>query len=422
MHFKLLFIVLSLFCIANCTGPKNISNINLSYLYEEGSLIHPEFQAYHISSIKSRLFIKLKSNEFLHTKELNEKNFSAKIKIKIEVLNSYESSEIIDSSSIFIKHFGSNEDIESIIESIDFSAAMNGRYLLRISISDTKRRLNANFYKSLNKYNKYESNNFHVSKTAKGATIFNDFINSNEPIGIKYEYENTDTLYIKEYKRKLGFASPPFSLSPIKKNYQNPDTSYFILKKSLESFQYTATNFGLYHFTTKRDTIDGLTLFNFTKNFPEISNISEMIEPLRYITTKEEFQELKGSLDKKLAMDNFWISLGKDPSISKTLIKRYYRRVEKSNKVFSAEIEGWRTDRGLLYIVLGPPKAIYRTNDTETWIYGDDQNIEPLNFTFVKHKNKFTNSDYKLIRKPIYKNIWMTATSSWRQGRVFNAK
>ena len=34
-----------------------------------------------------------------------------------------------------------------------------------------------------------------------------------------------------------------------------------------------------------------------------------------------------------------------------------------------AEVEGWRTDRGLVHIIFGTPNSIYKNDDTETWIY-----------------------------------------------------
>ena len=143
---SILFFLL-LCALVACTGPRNISNVNLSYLYKDGSLIKPEFKIYHLSANKSRLYLKLKSNQFLHTKELNDEKFNAKIIVRVDVLNSYESSDLIDSVSASITHFGVNEDKHKLLKHLDLNVTMSSNLLLKITITDVKRQLTNIFYK-----------------------------------------------------------------------------------------------------------------------------------------------------------------------------------------------------------------------------------------------------------------------------------
>ena len=105
---------------------------------------------------------------------------------------------------------------------------------------------------------------------------------------------------------------------------------------------------------------------------------------------------------------------------ARVLIKSYYSRVQYANIFFTSYFEGWKTDRGLIYIIFGPPSSVYRNNETEIWNYSQSYNYGPLNFTFDKIKNPFTSNDYQLRRSNYYELPWYRAVDSWRDGRVVN--
>ncbi|MPN51542.1 hypothetical protein SDC9_199190 [bioreactor metagenome] len=86
-----------------------------------------------------------------------------------------------------------------------------------------------------------------------------------------------------------------------------------------------------------------------------------------------------------------------------------------ANRLFTSYTEGWQTDRGMIYIVFGPPNIVYRSDDTESWIYGEENNFFSITFTFNKVKNIFCDNDYILQRAPVYKDNWFRAVDIWRQ-------
>ncbi|NQY09206.1 MAG: GWxTD domain-containing protein [Flavobacteriales bacterium] len=394
----------------------------MSYLYKDGSLIKPEFKIYHLSANKSRLYLKLKSNQFLHTKELNDEKFNAKIIVRVDVLNSYESSDLIDSVSASITHFGVNEDKHKLLKHLDLNVTMSSNLLLKITITDVKRQLTNIFYKNMSKSNKYEGLNFHIAKAGNEGPLFGNYVENNSEYHIICSNQTVQKLYVRYYKNTKTLPLPPHSTNKIEPLSYKADSLFIINMATDSTFIFKPKSRGVYHFQINKEVRDGLTLVNFTPNYPKITSIAELVEPLRYITNKDEFIELIESKNKKSSIDKFWISLGKDPTRSKSLIKTYYKRIEKANEMFAAHVEGWRTDRGLIYAVMGPPNSIYRVNNSETWIYGEDQSPQALNFTFIVNKNPFTDNDYYLIRSEAYKNVWMMAVESWRQGRAFNAK
>jgi GWxTD domain-containing protein len=153
----------------------------------------------------------------------------------------------------------------------------------------------------------------------------------------------------------------------------------------------------------------------FDEGFPEIYTPEQLRAPLKYITTNKEFDLLMASDQPKAAVDNFWLSKAGNEERAKSLIQKYYRNVEESNAYFTSYLEGWKTDRGLIYTVLGKPNYVYRSENTEEWIYGEPEHRNSLWFTFVKVKNPFTDRDYMLLRSPTFKDPWNITVQSWRR-------
>ena len=86
-----------------------------------------------------------------------------------------------------------------------------------------------------------------------------------------------------------------------------------------------------------------------------------MIEPLAYLASQDELDTLRFALKQKMALDDFWIKMGGNVDKARELIRIYYTRVLYSNFYFSSYKEGWRSERGMIYIIYGPPDKVYKT-------------------------------------------------------------
>ena len=91
-----------------------------------------------------------------------------------------------------------------------------------------------------------------------------------------------------------------------------------------------------------------------------------------------------------------------------------------ANTYFTSYTEGWKTDRGLIYIIFGLPVTIYKAENIERWIYGTSQSNKTLVFNFMRQENPFTANDYVLSREEMYKISWTQAVDTWRNGRVYS--
>lgn len=85
-------------------------------------------------------------------------------------------------------------------------------------------------------------------------------------------------------------------------------------------------------------------------------------EDVSYIITEEEraaFEALSTDEERHQFIEQFW--LRRDPTPD-TLLNEYqqehYRRIAYANQHFTSGIPGWRTDRGRIYILWGPPDQI----------------------------------------------------------------
>ncbi len=126
---------------------------------------------------------------------------------------------------------------------------------------------------------------------------------------------------------------------------------------------------GIYHCTIGRDIAEGYTFYNMGSTYPTLKTPEAMIEPLAYLASQDEMDSLRSALKKKLALDNFWISLGGNVDKARELIRIYYTRVLYTNFYFTSYRQGWRTERGMIYIIYGPPDKVYKTVDGENWGY-----------------------------------------------------
>jgi len=85
-------------------------------------------------------------------------------------------------------------------------------------------------------------------------------------------------------------------------------------------------------------------------------------EDVRWIITDQErkaFMQLSNDEERDKFIEAFWDRRNPNPDSEDNEFKdEHYRRIEYANEHFPAGIPGWKTDRGRIYIVFGPPDEI----------------------------------------------------------------
>jgi GWxTD domain-containing protein len=85
-------------------------------------------------------------------------------------------------------------------------------------------------------------------------------------------------------------------------------------------------------------------------------------EDVRWIITDEElsaFKKLTTNAERDQFIEAFWQRRDPTPDTAENEYKEeHYRRIAYANEHFAAGIPGWKTDRGRIYIMYGPPTSI----------------------------------------------------------------
>jgi len=85
-------------------------------------------------------------------------------------------------------------------------------------------------------------------------------------------------------------------------------------------------------------------------------------EDVIYIITDEErqaFKRLQTDEEREQFIEQFWLRRDPTPdTVENEFKEEHYRRIAYSNERFASGIPGWKTDRGRIYIMYGPPDEI----------------------------------------------------------------
>jgi GWxTD domain-containing protein len=117
-----------------------------------------------------------------------------------------------------------------------------------------------------------------------------------------------------------------------------------------------------------------------TKSFEDID---KAIYQLRYVASSGEIEKIESSRNEKEKQKrffDFWEELDPTPRTKKNeAMEQYFARVEYADKKFKSSSNGWNTDRGRIFIILGPAENVSRSymnsspGEYEVWIYPDNR-------------------------------------------------
>jgi len=110
-----------------------------------------------------------------------------------------------------------------------------------------------------------------------------------------------------------------------------------------------------------------------------LKDIDNALDALKYITTETELDSLRrGSMEERRAhLEGFWRAKGGRPETAfNDVMTEYYRRADHATRNFGTlrQPDGFRSDRGRIYVLYGPPSSTDRMLDPvsgfhEVWTY-----------------------------------------------------
>ncbi len=408
-------IILFLVWIVSCSGFKRISNTDLSWLYrDEKFLLNPEYSLLHVSKDSTRIFLKLPVKDILY-KRNESGEWKSGFSLRILLFPSYESKKLIDSATCFFSPPFSDDTSAFILKEFTIKKPVKN-CLMVLRLNDLNRGAFKENFISLDA-SIQSSQEFYVSSNDADYPLFNRVVDDSEMVRVNCP-ATTTSLMVRCYFNDYPVATPPFSSKPPVVLSYYSDSVIIPAKEEDGYYHFSLSRSGMYHIQYDTLTKNGYTVFKFNAGYPAITASTQLIAALRYLTTTEEFNKLTNASDKKEAIDRFWIDISGSKERARFLIKTFYSRMKNANQFFTSYLEGWKTDRGMIYLVFGPPKTVYKTSEAEYWDYGFFKGYGSLNFSFRKIANPFTDNDFLLMRSASYEPVWYMAVDQWRQGRI----
>lgn len=414
----LLSIITTILFTSCVTVNESVKYSDYSYIYNPGAYaIHPQFKVLNENGNETKIYFKIFTQELLYSNANKENLSKALIDIKYKIKPNYKSTKILFSDSITLS-LRKQEDQTSIISYFSIKNIDTTAYFIDIQLTD---RYTSKTYKGIISVNKQVADYyqyFGVYKEENFKLQFTDFFDSKENLIIKYYDENIKKLYIKYYNIIFEPALPPHTTTLSTNDSLQADTLIEI--PYLRGGVFNPTKKGNYKIMSDTTTGNGVCIVKFYTGYPDISSSEQLAQTLVYLLKTNEYDRIINSDNKKLEIDKFWLSTTKDKEKATQLIKIWYNRAIYSNLYFCSYKEGWKTDRGMIYMMFGPPQIINLTDGAERWIYttgGISENS--LSFIFVKEDHVLSNNNYVLKRSQNYQNYWYQAVDTWRNGEVY---
>lgn len=171
---------------------------------------------------------------------------------------------------------------------------------------------------------------------------------------------------------------------------------------------------GLYLVQIDTTSAEGYA-FRVQNDYPRLTKLESLADPFIYVCTRQEFDRLKLARGDKKAFDKVILSITGDAERAKKFMRSYFRRVELANLFFTSYKEGWKTDRGMIYIIFGVPDEVYKFNEREVWNYKNS--AFKASFDFVKSPTLFDPENFVLVRERKFQETWYEVIDLWRNAR-----
>jgi GWxTD domain-containing protein len=414
---KKIFICFFLLLFIGCeTRRQYTSKPSKSIVNPDSDLIEVNAVGYHTSDSTSLAFIEVVNENLVYKRPDTSAAFYAELRISYKLLPEQGSRKILDSGSYYLNDRAEETvNMKSLKTMFQLKARLGNNYYLDVNVFDLNKRVKYNKGLNIYKVSKFSSQNFLVN--AAGAVSFTNRFVKDQVVNVQVNGGVGSELTVDCFFREFPPPNPPFSLKQADELKYKPD-SVFILPYTAGDYTLSMPALGFYHLRIDKSRQEGLTLYTFDETFPGVSNTEEMINCTRYIMSLQEFEQCKNANDQKEAIDKFWITIGGSKERARELLKRYYGRVKEANRYYTSYTSGWKTDRGMIFIMFGLPANIRKGQKTETWIYGVESNPNSMRYVFNKTNNPFSDNDYILERSQFYKDAWYNAADVWRNGHV----
>jgi GWxTD domain-containing protein len=365
---------------------------------------------YHLSDDSSEINLRF-SSEFLASKKLEGEEGYKAIQLRLLVSDSLQ--RIVD--TVQSSYYGIRLMDATWLQMRERVAMGRGQYKVVVEITDHHKNNVSKEVLLADKRTHLSEQNFQLRHT-NGEVIFDRQAKESDTLYVHSDRNlSLDSLEVWQFNQDTKLPPPPFSSNAV----EMPDFKNAVRQRiGIQNGKAMVIQAGQYQFLRGVGASQGMIIRKKNYNYPQVDNPSQLYAPMRYITTKGEYEEMSKASYSKPLVDRFWIESGGDKDRARELVKIYFRRVEESNRYFTTYTEGWRTDRGMIYLVFGPPMELEQDGNQEKWHYGATDDDNAIVFTFNKLQSPLGMPHYQLKRDNYYKTGWEMMVNAWRNGRI----
>lgn len=400
-----------------CKPPKSTYSSRENLYKKNNRDLNTKLLAYHISDSVSRLYFTFSNENILYKRPDTSGWFYCNVKVRYLLHSARETQQLTDSGSVMLfDRQTENVNSRFLSGSLFMKCAPKQDYVCDVFIYDMNKKLKSSYVINIDKSGSNSRQNFLI-RSKNGVIVYDYHLHPGDTILISSERNKEINFTADHFNREFPLPPPPYSTVERTAFKYKPDSSFVISRRN-GVLKLAVPPKGFYHIITEKETKDGITIFSVDPSFPGLRDELDMIKSIRYITTFDEYNKLLNAEDKKKAIDDFWKEIGGSNERAKELLKKYYGRVYEANRIFTSFQPGWQTDRGMIYIVFGPPVSMYKFSNSESWVYGNEAQPNTLRFNFAKVINPFSDNDFVLDRSEFLKEPWHIAVRGWKEGHI----
>ncbi|MCC5928022.1 MAG: GWxTD domain-containing protein [Cyclobacteriaceae bacterium] len=379
---------------------------NIKYYYDVSAEMFFNYRLYTLNT---------KHTAYFSISLLEDRPFAENYKIVAELRQSHEDANVFTTDTLDLERHFMGKNVNEYYFSYEFENPYNAGLLVVNVLNINTRQIYA-FDITLSTRFNFRSADILPVDPGTDKPILRYFFTKDRPIVFQPVNNANTPIYAFYYGHDFEVADPPMVTESQQVSRGLELDSTFTLNFG-ESVSFAKE--GLYLLQLDTTGSETLCIRVHESDYPRFTLMDDLIKPLIYITTRNEINVIREAGNRKREeFEKFWLTNTRSEDGARTGIRLFYRKVQESNYLFTNYKEGWKTDKGMVYIIFGPPDKVVKGEQIEEWIYQGDVPTATVNFTFVKVKNIFSNNHYALIRDRKYERNWFRTVESWRRGRL----
>jgi len=344
---------------------------DMSYIYNPAKNVYSPFiSIYDEDAETSLMTISIRRGEFYFSEANPEGVPMASMLVSVRLFDNTVGGSLAD-TALLKQDIPRDEVGGEYAFRVPLKTREGNSYSAEIKIIDLIRQRTTQTFIDFERTGRYSKNNYKVRDHFSKNELYNRVLRREQYINVLNPSLQPDTLWLFYYKPVKEIPSAPSTILPEVTLAPEPE-AIFPLEYS-DTLPIMFPGEGIYLLSTDSLIREGLVLYNFGPDHPSMSSPETMIPPLAYLATPQEMDALMNAEKPKLALDQFWLERTGSIERSKELIRIYYNRTLFSNYYFSSYKAGWLTDRGMVYIIYGPPDKVDKNAEGESWGYRKPQ-------------------------------------------------